>query len=248
MRDYYLSSVVHLHVNYADLPFRADRDEQIAQSVTDRISMALGRAGDVYAYLLPSGIQMDTKQKLMARSLMTADHNEAPYSVLYLRMDEALSVQTAVSDHALISARREGNGMMAALEDAHRVRHQLAQEALLARDEEYGYLTAHPCDAGTGMRASALVHLPMLLLARQTEKMTKMLGEKGMILRPYSGEIGKVQGGLFVIENRAALGKTAQERAQEVLECAEKICSAERRCREAAKEKGAEMVETVKEA
>lgn len=237
MRDYFVSSCVKLHVNYADLPFNADHDENVAQRVTDRISEALGQAGDAYAYLLPSGMQEDTAIKLKRRYLMDADTKEAPYSVLYLRMDEALSVQTALSDHAVISARCAGDNMLKALEEARRVRQQLAKTGLLARDEEYGYLTAYPCDAGTGMRASAVLHLPMMHLARQTEKMIKILGEKGMILRPYSGEIGKVLGGLYVIENRAALGKPAQERSQDVIDCAQKICAAERRCREEVRQK-----------
>ena len=238
MKDFLLQTCVRLHVNYADLPFRADRDETIAQRVTDRVSNALHQAGDAYAYLLPSGMTEDKKKKLREKGLLHPDTDIAPYSVLYLRMDEGLSVQTALSDHAVIAAGGEGDQMMKALSFARQVRAQLGSENLLARDEEYGYLTAHPCDAGTGMRASALLHLPMLQLARQTDKMVKMLGEKGAILRPFSGEIGKVQGCLFVIENRASLGKSAQERAQEVLSCVEHVLNVERRCREAAKEKG----------
>lgn len=238
MRDYLLQSSVCLHVNYADLPFNADRDESIAQRVTDRVSTALERAGDAYAYLLPSGMQEHNKIKLHERGLLHTDTDAAPFSVLYLRMDEALSVQTALSDHVLVSASAAGDQMQNLLSDARRVRQHLAGSGLLARDEEYGYLTAHPCDAGTGMRASALLHLPMLHLARQMDKTAKMLNEKGLLLRPFSGEIGKMIGGLSVIENRSSLGKNAQERAQEVIDCVEKVISVEKRCREAAREKG----------
>ncbi len=238
MRDYLLHTCVRLHVNFADLPFHADRDEAVAQKVTDRVSNALHRAGDAYAYLLPNGMAEEKKKSLQERALLHPDTDIAPYSVLYLRMDEALSVQTALSDHVVIAAGGEGDQLQKSLLAARQVRMQMGKESLLARDEEYGYLTAHPCDAGTGMRASALVHLPMLQLARQTDKMVKMLGEKGAVLRPFSGEIGKVQGSLFVIENRASLGKSAQERADEVLSCAEHVLNVERRCREAAKEKG----------
>lgn len=238
MKDYLMHTCVRLHVNFADLPFNADKDESIAQRVTDRVSNALHLAGDAYAYLLPSGMTDEKRRSLQERGLLHPDTDIAPYSVLYLRMDEELSVQTALSDHAVIAAGGEGDRLQKALLSARQVRAQLARENLLARDEEYGYLTAHPCDAGTGMRASALLHLPMLQLARQTDKMVKMLGEKGAILRPFSGEIGKVQGCLFVVENRASLGKSAQERADEVLSCVEHVLNVEKRCREAAREKG----------
>lgn len=242
MRDYLLQSSVCLHVNYADLPFKADRDESLAQRVTERVSTALERAGDAYAYLLPSGMQEHKKIKLRERGLLHADGETTPFSVLYLRMDEALSVQTALSDHVLVSASLADDQLFKALSSARQVRQQLAGSGLLARDDEYGYLTAHPCDAGTGMRASVLLHLPMLHLARQTDKMTKLLGEKGVILRPFSGEMGKVLGGLFIVENRSSLGKNAQERAQDVMDCAERVIGVERRCREAAREKGDEGV------
>lgn len=238
MKDYLLRTGVRLHVNYADLPFRADRDEALSQRVTDRVSSALHRAGDAYAYLMPGALAEEKRKSLCERGLLHPDTDIAPYSVLYLRMDEGLSVQTALSDHAVIFAGGEGDQLLKALSDARQVRAQLGSVSLLARDEEYGYLTAHPCDAGTGLRAYALLHLPMLQLARQTDKMVKALSEKGIVLRPFSGEIGKVLGGLFVIENRASLGKSAQERAQEVISCAEHVLNVERRCREAAREKG----------
>lgn len=238
MRDYLLHTCIRLHVNFADLPFNADKDEATAYRVTDRVSNALHQAGDAYAYLLPSGMADDKKKSLQERGLLHPDTDIAPYSVLYLRMDERLSVQTALSDHVIISAGGEGDQMLRSLASARQVRSQLGKESLLARDEEYGYLTAHPCHAGTGMRASAVLHLPMLQLARQMEKMTKMLGEKGAVLRPFSGEVGKVHGALFVIENRASLGKSAQERSEEVLSCVEHVVNVEKRCREAAREKG----------
>lgn len=242
MRDYLVQSSVCLHVNYADLPFQADRDEAIAQRVTERVTTALEKAGDAYTYLLPSGMQEHNKMKLRDRGLLHADATEAPHSVLYLRMDEALSVQTALSDHVLVSASTADNQLLKALSDARQVRQQLAGSGLLARDDEYGYLTAHPCDAGTGMRASVLLHLPMVSIARQIDKTAKMLGEKGILLRPFSGEIGKVVGGLFIMENRSSLGKNAQERAQEVMDCAEKVIGVEHRCREAAGKNGDEGV------
>ena len=237
MRDYLIQTSVQLHVNFADLPFTADRDEAIAQRATERVTRALERSGDTFAYLLPAGMDEQKKRKYTEQGLMHRDTNASPYSVFYLRMDEKLSVQTALSDHAVIGSWHENDLQMALLQ-ARRIRQQIAGEALLARDEEYGYLTAQPCDAGTGMRAAALVHVPMLHLTHQMDKMTKMLSQKGIILRPFSEDKTKSFGALSVIENRYALGKNAQERAQEVMHMADEVLVAERNCRQVARDKG----------
>ena len=64
MKDLLLQTCVRLHFNYADLPFSAQRDEAVARRATDRITTALERMGDTFAYYLPHALNGETRQRL----------------------------------------------------------------------------------------------------------------------------------------------------------------------------------------
>ncbi|MBR5231922.1 MAG: hypothetical protein IKW00_06715 [Clostridia bacterium] len=241
MKDYLLQTCVRLHFNYADLPFSAQRDESVARRATDRITAALERAGDTYAYYLPHALNAETRRRLTEKGLLHPDTFAAPYSVLYLRMDEALSVQTALGDHAVIAAYDESD-IQAALERASAVRTGLSETGIPARDEEYGYLTAHPCHAGEGMTVQALLHLPMLRMTGQSDKANAALSQKNVILRPFGGVQAKIPGGMYILENRACMGKDAGEYINEVMQSAKILTAVEERFRTTAREKADESV------
>ena len=241
MKDFIMDASVRLVCNYSDLPFHADKEEELAHRVTERVSIALERSGDAYAYLMPEGMKEENKRRLSEKRLLHPDTNAAPYSVLYLRMDEKVSVQTALADHAVISVHSPEGDLLACQQTARQIRRQLAETGSLAYDDDYGYLTAHPCDAGTGMRCSVLLHLPMLQLTRQMEKIKRKALSEGAVLRPASNDLNQVMGNLYLLENRAALGKNAEDMAADVLKIAEQIVRIEKQCREIAKEKTDEV-------
>jgi len=241
MKDYLLQTCVRLYLNYGDCPFNTQNDEALSRRVTERVSNALMRSGDDFAYLLPAGLDYETKRRLKEKGLLHPDTEQAPYSVLYLRMDERLSVQTALSDHALISACDESDPN-AAYREAESVRALLSEREAIAKDEKYGYLTAHPCHAGEALTVQMLMHLPMMRLSRQTEKANAvLLGEKNALLRPYGGD-AKNPGGMYLIENKASMGKAAEERIEDVLQASRILVSIEENFRKTAKDKYDEAV------
>jgi len=228
MKDYMIDASVRLVCNYADLPFKADIDESLAHRVTERVSVALERTNDAYAYLLPSGLEDVKRRSLTEKRLLHPDTASAPYSVLYLRMDGNVSVQTALYDHAAVCAYSKDGDLKSALQLARHIRHQLSSAGVLAKDPDYGYLTAHPCDAGTGMRASVLLHLPVLQLLKQLPVALRTALSHGAILRPATNDMSVEKGGMYLLENRAALGKNAEEMADDLLKNAERIIDFEK--------------------
>ena len=234
MKDYLINASVRLLCNYADLPFNTDKNEAAARTVTERVSAALERSGDNYAYLLPDGLHEGIKRDICDKRLIHPDTDAAKFSVLYLRMDGKACIQTAVCDHAAVSVFSETGDLHECLGIARHIRHQLTASGTIARDADYGYLTTHPCDAGTGMRAALLLHLPMLQLTKQFDKMIRLMSASGASLRPASNDLSNMTGSLYLLENRAALGKSVTDMANLLLENAEKALDIEKKCRHAA--------------
>ena len=92
MKDYFINAAVRLHFNFEDLPFCADLDENTARTATERVSTVLETSGENYAYLMPGGMQEKTKETLLTRRLFAPETSSAPYSAVYLRLDECVSI------------------------------------------------------------------------------------------------------------------------------------------------------------
>ena len=79
---------------------------------------------------------------------------------------------------------------------------------------QIGYLTACPTNVGTGMRASAMMHLPALVLDDQITQIIKAVNKIGLAVRGLYGEGTEALGNLFQISNQMTLGETEHDIVQ----------------------------------
>jgi protein arginine kinase len=71
-----------------------------------------------------------------------------------------------------------------------------------------GYLTACPTNVGTGMRASAMLHLPGMVLSDQINQVVQAVGKLGLAVRGLYGEGTEALGNVFQISNQTTLGES----------------------------------------
>src|SRR5437879_13451379 len=76
---------------------------------------------------------------------------------------------------------------------------------------EFGYLTSCPTNAGTGLRASVLIHLPGLVLTKEIGKVLQGLAQVGLTFRGLYGEGSEVVGTFFQLSNQTTLGQRDDE-------------------------------------
>jgi protein arginine kinase len=69
-----------------------------------------------------------------------------------------------------------------------------------------GYLTACPTNVGTGMRASAMVHLPAMVLSDQINQVVQAVNKLGLAVRGLYGEGTEALGNVFQVSNQTTLG------------------------------------------
>src|SRR5476651_2618726 len=87
------------------------------------------------------------------------------------------------------------------------------------RYPRFGYLTACPTNVGTGMRASAMVHLPALVLSEQINQIIQAVNKIGLAVRGLYGEGTEALGNLFQVSNQITLG----EREEDIIERLNKV-------------------------
>ncbi|MDR1665822.1 MAG: ATP--guanido phosphotransferase [Puniceicoccales bacterium] len=83
---------------------------------------------------------------------------------------------------------------------------ELESSLSYAFSPEWGYLTACPTNLGLGMRVSAMLHLPGLVLSESMKSVVRALSEMDTTVRGLFGEQSKAAGNVFQVSNSYALG------------------------------------------
>lgn len=133
---------------------------------------------------------------------------------------QRVSIMINEEDHLRLQIIRPGFNFDEAWKLADAVDDEIEQALDYAFDNEWGYLTACPSNLGTGLRASAMLHLPGLVLSEQIGQVVKGVNKLSLAVRGLYGEGTEALGHLFQISNQSTLGEdepTIIRRLQEVL-------------------------------
>ena len=114
-------------------------------------------------------------------------------------------------DHLRVVSYASGFDPSSVVAAVSRVETDLEKSLAFAYQEDLGYLTTSPTSVGTGLRISALVHLPGLVLADEIEKILNALRQLHFSVRGLFGEGTSVRGAIFQISNLITLGRDEEE-------------------------------------
>lgn len=152
------------------------------------------------------------KQILVERHLISRELSGAKNgSGVVISANQALSVMINEEDHLRIQVLRAGFQLKKAWNTINDLDTALEEQLDYAFSPSKGYLTACPTNLGTGMRASAMMHLPALVIAGQMEKVVRAVNQLGMVVRGLFGEGSDASGSIFQISNQTTLGESEPE-------------------------------------
>lgn len=123
------------------------------------------------------------------------------------RADERLSVMVNEEDHLRLQALRPGLQFQELWADINDLDSGLERHIRFAFSPSLGYLTACPTNVGTGLRASAMLHVPGLRLINEIDPIVKGLTKIGLAVRGLQGEGTEASGNMFQISNQMTLGE-----------------------------------------
>ncbi len=161
------------------------------------------------------------KQILVERHLISREHAaKNAGSGLVLNRDETFCFMINEEDHLRMQALRPGLQVREAWAAIDRADSALDKKLDYAFTSELGYLTACPTNLGTGIRVSAMLHLPGLVLAEQINQVIQAVNRLGLAVRGLYGEGTEALGNVFQVSNQMTLGETEatiMERLEKVL-------------------------------
>ncbi len=149
------------------------------------------------------------KNILVERHLISREHAaKSGGSGLVLNREESLCVMINEEDHLRMQALRPGLQLKQAWNAIDQVDSKLEKKLDYAFSPALGYLTACPTNLGTGIRVSAMLHLPGLVLAEQINQIIQAVNKLGLAVRGLYGEGTEALGNVFQVSNQMTLGET----------------------------------------
>ena len=160
------------------------------------------------------------KQVLVERHLISREHAaKGVGSAVVMNKKQTLSIMINEEDHLRMQAIRSGLQLKNVFKMIDKADSELEDRLDFAFHPQLGYLTACPTNVGTGMRASAMVHLPALVLSEQINQVIQAVNKIGLAVRGLYGEGTEALGNLFQVSNQTTLG----EKEEDIIERLNKV-------------------------
>ncbi len=219
--DVVVSCRVRLARNLKGYPFVTRLKPDVAGSVCDRIQgvlcdgpassdsfwIPMEEASPVLRLLL-------RERHLVSRDLAPTDPrlSKRKGRAVSFNSDETLSLMINEEDHLRLQAMSPGFSLRECWERLCSVDIELEEELGFSYTDELGYLTGCPTNVGTGLRASAMLHLPALgLVRKELEKVFSAAQATGLAVRGMYGEGSRAAGDFYQISNQVTLGRSEEE-------------------------------------
>lgn len=149
---------------------------------------------------------------LVERHLMSPEHAKNPeHKGLIVNANETVSIMINEEDHLRIQVLQSGLNLKECWKTINALDTELSKRLPYAYSAKWGYLTACPTNAGTGLRGSVMLHLPALVFAGQINKILQAVAKLGLNIRGFYGEGTEATGNIFQVSNQASMGMTEED-------------------------------------
>jgi len=240
-----LTSRIRLARNLRHHPFPgwAKRDQRAAALDLMRPAIeSLPAMKDAFSHEL-GDLTSVQKQVLVERHLISREHAaRGDGSAAVIERRQTFSLMLNEEDHLRMQAIRPGLQLTAAFNALSELDTELEESLEFAFDPTLGYLTTCPTNLGTGLRASAMLHLPGLVLSDQIGQVLQAVNKIGLAVRGLYGEGTESLGNLYQISNQSTLGESEETIIRRLERVISQVSNHEQNAREKLLEDDPEMV------
>jgi len=209
-----LMTRIRLARNLAGLPFPGWARPQDRERILEQCRTAVAAAPAMKRAWVLGVEELGELEKriLVERHLISRELSGSKQGGgVVISRDQAFSVMINEEDHLRIQVLRSGFQLKKAWTTINDLDSILEEQLDFAFSSKLGYLTACPTNLGTAMRASAMMHLPALVISNQMEKVVRAVNQLGMVVRGLFGEGSDASGSIFQISNQTTLGESEED-------------------------------------
>ncbi len=149
--------------------------------------------------------------------------------ILLLSDDESVSIMIGEEDHLRIQVLLPDEQLETAYQLCREIEGTITENIKFAFSEKLGYLTECPTNVGTGMRASVMLHLPILETTGELKGINEAVNKGGLVFRGFYGEGSQSKSAVYQLSNQVTLGITEKATVETLKNVAEQIIEREQK-------------------
>jgi len=209
--DVVVSTRLRLSRNLSGHQFASNLDAGENEAVQSDIRNAFSGLGEEYHYCPMADLAPVERRMLLERNLISQDFSLQTAKAAVLREDFKFCAMVNEIDHLRMGLIYSGSAFSDLWQELNRIDSRLEDSLDYAVSLEWGYLTADVSNVGTGLKASAMVHLPALVETGMIDKALKAVVQLGYSVKGFFSDTENSLGYLYQIANPVSIGENEED-------------------------------------
>ncbi len=235
--DIVISTRIRLARNLAGMPFPARMSAEQRAEVNERVRSAIQNSNTPFAkslkYIAMKDVPENERYSMIERHIISPEFvSNCENRAIILSEDESISIMIGEEDHLRIQVLLSGLQPEKAYDIAERLDTLLCESLDIAFDDSLGFLTECPTNLGTGLRASVMLHLPLLEAGGGMQSISASVDKIGFVVRGLYGEGTRPAASLYQLSNQITLGISEKNAIDNLKVITGQIITRERELRE----------------
>ncbi|MEE1238614.1 MAG: protein arginine kinase [Acutalibacteraceae bacterium] len=235
--DIVVSSRIRLARNLSGIPFPARMTAEQRKELNLKVKNAIAESNTPFAKSLKFIDMKDVPQTevmaMVERHVISPEFADSNAErAIILSDDESICIMIGEEDHIRIQVVMGGLQLEKAYETAEALDTLLYNSLHFAFDRNLGFLTECPTNLGTGLRASVMLHLPVMESLGEISQIADSVGKIGFTVRGMYGEGSKPTASMYQVSNQITLGISEKNALDNLKIITEQLIDKERAGRE----------------
>lgn len=228
--DVVLASRITLVRNIKSMPFPCRMSNDVRKSLCKRLYAALqnSKLAGEFELIELDKIKDIEKIALAEKGLINANMaKQGGYGALLVSRDKSVSIMLCEEEHICITVNTAGLDLHTAYKKADEIDDIFIENMSIAFDERLGFITSNPMHLGTGMRITAVLHLPAISERGMLSSLANMVTKLGFSIKAVYGD-----GAFYELSNELSLGITEKSAMENLAAICEQVIKQERAFRD----------------
>ncbi len=209
--DIVISTRIRLARNLAGIPFPSRMSDNQRSEINELVRSAIENSNTPFAkslkFIAMKDVPENERFSMIERHIISPEFvSNCENRAIILSEDESVSIMIGEEDHLRIQVILPGLQPEKAYDIAERIDTLLCDSLNIAFDDDLGFLTECPTNLGTGLRASVMLHIPLIEAGGGMQSISRSVDKIGFVVRGLYGEGSNPAASLYQLSNQITLG------------------------------------------
>lgn len=207
-----MGTKVSLSRNITNYPFPHKLSQSESQVIVNKINNIILKSENLFnenfiTYNMREISQIE-KNTLMERGIISNKFSKSDIGSIIINKNKTKVITVNDEDHVKIHIYEDKFNIDETFIVANQIDDILESKLDYAFNDKLGYLTSSPINVGTGLKASVIVHLPILSLQKKIGTYSNIAHKLGLNIKGICNEKSNILGNMYEISNQSTIDKT----------------------------------------